>query len=399
MLTRARSRMQDSLNRVVRDGVERLGAAERTSSEPSDDSNARSNSSPTLVPQARTRSSSRQLPPSVIDISVNSSSQADSHSISSNSHQSFITNYTRHSVESSISPISHPSKYSRALRNELVADYVQRFCQRYDLSPNDVAIVRLTDDLRLIYREYYLHGEDAVDVAMQDVYNACCQSRDSACDTNRIRGGAATSTAVEETKTEGELDEVDADNVDDRPTDRDARLLRRNQLREDAAGQGGHGDGNGDGSSGGFSGGAPGDNNGPAGRHNNDQEGQNDQPGAPPMPDGRNGGGGPPSDDDGGDGSDDDDDDDTYHEPEGFYLTRRLIIPGGSGITPDDIDYNDDLRMLRRAFWLCNIQDRNHAPLFVFGGLTTFEILSSYTIAKWTQFQKSAAKWQNCQLF
>ena len=52
--------------------------------------------------------------------------------------------------------------------------------------------------------------------------------------------------------------------------------------------------------------------------------------------------------------------------------------------------------MLRRAFWLCNIQDRNHAPLFVFGGLTTFEILSSYTIAKWTQFQKSAAKWRNC---
>ena len=129
MLTRARSRMQDSLNRVVRDGVERFGASERTSTGPSDDSNARSNSSPTSVPQARARSSSRQLPPSVIDISVNSSSQADSHSISSNSHQSFITNYTRHSVESSISPISHPSKYSRALHNELVTDYVQRFCQ------------------------------------------------------------------------------------------------------------------------------------------------------------------------------------------------------------------------------------------------------------------------------
>ena len=52
--------------------------------------------------------------------------------------------------------------------------------------------------------------------------------------------------------------------------------------------------------------------------------------------------------------------------------------------------------MLWRAIWLCNIQDWNHAPLFVFGGLTTFEILSSYTIAKWTQFQKSAAKWRNC---
>ena len=42
MLTRARSRMQDSLNRVVQDGVERFGASEGTSTGPSDDSNARS---------------------------------------------------------------------------------------------------------------------------------------------------------------------------------------------------------------------------------------------------------------------------------------------------------------------------------------------------------------------
>jgi len=183
---------------------------------------------------------------------------------------------------------------SRALRDELVDDYIQRFRQRYEFSPNDVAVVCLTDALRATYCEYYHHGEDAVAVAMQDIYNACCQSRDKAFITNRIRGGATTSTAVEETKTEGELDEVYDYNVEEHPTDRDARLLRRNQLREDAAGQGGHGDGNGDGSSGGFSGGAPGDNNGPAGRHNNDQEGQNHRPGAPPVPNGRDASGGPP---------------------------------------------------------------------------------------------------------
>jgi len=277
--------------------------------------------------------------------------------------------------------------YSCALCNELVDDYIQQFRQRYEFSPNDIAVVCLTDALRAIYHENYHHGEDAVDVAMQDYYNSCCAYRDDAYNTNRIRGGAVTSTAVEETKTnDGELDEVNANNVVEYPTDRDARLLCRNQQHQDTAAQGGHGDGNGDGSCGGGGDGAPSDNN------------ENHQPGALAVPNGRNGDSGPPPDDDGGDdgGDDNDSDDGSDGDPDGFYFTWRLILMAGSGLTPDNIDYNNNPQMLRQAFWLCNIQDQNHAPLFVFGDLTTFEILSSYTIAKWTQFQKSAAKWRNC---
>jgi len=159
-------------------------------------------------------------------------------------------------------------------------------------------------------------------------------------------------------------------------------------------------DGDGDGSGGGSGDGASGDINDPACQHNNDQEEQNHQPGAPAWLNGRDAGGGLPPDDDGSDcGDNHHDTDGSGGDPEGPYFARPLILPAGSGFTLNDVNYNNNLWMLRRAFWLCNIQDRNHAPLFVFGGLTTFEILSSYTIAKWTQFQKSAAKWQNCQLF
>jgi len=124
MLTRVQSRMQDLLNRVVRDGVKRFGASEGMSTVPLDEQNARSSSSSTSFPQDMTLRSSRQLPPSVINISLDSSSLAGHCSISSTSYHSHITNHTRQSFESHISPISHPSLYSHTLCDDLVDDYV-----------------------------------------------------------------------------------------------------------------------------------------------------------------------------------------------------------------------------------------------------------------------------------
>mmetsp|Transcript_3639 Transcript_3639/g.5608 ORF Transcript_3639/g.5608 Transcript_3639/m.5608 type:complete len:156 (-) Transcript_3639:161-628(-) len=86
----------------------------------------------------------------------------------------------------------------------------------------------------------------------------------------------------------GELDALDVNTVEDLPTDRDDWPPQR---RQPNVCYGIHGNGDGDGSS---IAGASGDFNDPVGQHNNDQEGQNIRPGAYPCRAGRGTGVEPP---------------------------------------------------------------------------------------------------------
>ena len=51
------------------------------------------------------------------------------------------------------------------------------------------------------------------------------------------------------------------------------------------------------------------------------------------------------------------------------------------------------MRRIRRAFWLCEIEDQYHGALFVFGGLTTFKNLVSLHNSKWKALGDKALRW------
>ena len=372
MLTRAQKRVKDSLDRV-RDGVERFSS--------SSDGQASQSGNGT---QDRTSSSNDNRPPSVINISDNVSYQ-DQRSVSSasrishqSSHQSYIDNAL--SIATSVSTISHPSQFSREFRRELIEYYTDRFINIYGLLPTSREVLRLADLLKTVYSQNYHKGEDEVDLAMHTVYVQYSEDMEARMDFHlnnnenyRIRGGAdaasvgnnrsdASASAVEEVQEVPPPQNVNA---------RENRARQREERRQQQV-VNPDGDDNGDGSS----------------SDNSSDDSDYVPPGAPQddrrevQRQGRDGG--PPPDDDGDDDGDDDDDEDDEdsdddEEPVGHYMRRPLIIPANSGIRDTDIDLVDEVRKIRRAFYLCNIADRYHAALLVLGGLLTFDIICYYT--------------------
>ena len=72
-------------------------------------------------------------------------------------------------------------------------------------------------------------------------------------------------------------------------------------------------------------------------------------------------------------------------------MRRDLVLP--HGIDPNDFDYNFECRKLRRAFHLCDIPDSYHSKIFIYGGVDSFEKLSSYNSDEWTKLQARAQRW------